>query len=222
MAKEHDSGDQKFMPQFMTTEHFVLQTARSATIQEANQRANLFLTAVSSATIALAFVAQVTKMGQPFMLFSMIVLPCLYFIGLVTFLRAVQVAVEDMVHARGMARIRHYFLQLAPDMKPYLVHATHDDELALLADADIRPTRLQSLMSTAAIISATNGAIAGTFTGIVARVVAHLTTGFAVALGVCAFAASVFLLERYHTRTWHKAEQQLGVRFPGAPDQPSS
>ncbi|MER8995821.1 hypothetical protein [Mesorhizobium sp. M0678] len=38
--------------QCLTTEHFVLQNARAATIQEANQRADLFLTSVSSATFA--------------------------------------------------------------------------------------------------------------------------------------------------------------------------
>src|ERR687887_653012 len=111
-----ESKARKDVLQFLTTEHFVLQTARAATIQEANWRASLFLTAVSSATMALAFVAQVTKMGQGFVLFCMILLPCVYFIGLVTFVRTVQVAIEDMVHARGMARIRHYYLELAPSM----------------------------------------------------------------------------------------------------------
>jgi ABC-type multidrug transport system permease subunit len=109
-----ENGRQQAILQCMTTEHFVLQTARAATIQEANQRANLFLTSVASATIALAFVAQVTQMGGTFVLFSLILLPCLYFIGLVTFILAVQVAIEDMVHARGMARIRHYYVGLLP------------------------------------------------------------------------------------------------------------
>ncbi|MER8863179.1 hypothetical protein NKI19_05585 [Mesorhizobium sp. M0751] len=57
--------------QCLTTEHFVLQNARAATIQEANQRADLFLTSVSSATIALSFVAQ---MGRPFVLFATCIL----------------------------------------------------------------------------------------------------------------------------------------------------
>jgi hypothetical protein len=51
---EHDAHP---ITQFLTTEHFVLQTARTATIQEANWRASLFLTSVSSSTIALAFIA---------------------------------------------------------------------------------------------------------------------------------------------------------------------
>src|SRR5689334_2220815 len=114
MPTTDDGEDRREILQCLTTEHFVLQTARSATMQEANQRANLFLTSVSSPTIALAFVAQITQMGAPFVLFSLIVLPCLYFIGLVTFVRTLQVAIEDMVLARGMARVRHYFVEREP------------------------------------------------------------------------------------------------------------
>jgi hypothetical protein len=40
---------------FMTTEHFVLQTARAATIAETNGRTALFLGSVSSVLVALAF-----------------------------------------------------------------------------------------------------------------------------------------------------------------------
>jgi len=43
-----DEGEiRRRMLDVMTTEHFVLQTARAATIQEVNQRAQLFLTSVS-------------------------------------------------------------------------------------------------------------------------------------------------------------------------------
>jgi hypothetical protein len=136
--RDEQRPDNETLLQCMTTEHFVLQTARAATIQEANQRANLFLTSVSMATVALAFVAQVTQMGEPFVLFALIPLPCLYFIGLVTFVRAVQVAIEDMAHARGMARIRHYYVELAPAMAGYLIYSTHDDERALLVDRGFR------------------------------------------------------------------------------------
>jgi hypothetical protein len=42
-----DEGEiRRRMLDVMTTEHFVLQTARAATIQEANQRAQLFLASV--------------------------------------------------------------------------------------------------------------------------------------------------------------------------------
>jgi hypothetical protein len=213
-SQERDTG--QHIPQFMTTEHFVLQTARAATIQEANQRANLFLTSFSSATIALAFVAQVTQMGKPFVLFSLILLPCLYFVGLATFVRTVQVAVEDMIHARGIARIRHYYIEIAPSMKKYLIHPTHDDGEAVLTDKALGPSHWQSFMSTAGLVSVVASAIAGVFAGVIAKAVAGSTVISAVLPGIVIFALNVALLRRYHIRTWKAAEERLPVRFPSA------
>ncbi|RWC23736.1 MAG: hypothetical protein EOS70_07595 [Mesorhizobium sp.] len=215
MTKESNNTQQ--LLQCMTTEHFVLQTARAATIQEANQRANLFLTSVSSVTIALSFVAQVTEMGMPFVLFSLILLPCLFFIGLVTFVRAVQVAIEDMVHARGMARIRHYYVELAPIMQKYLIHSTRDDRSAVLVDKGLRPSPLQYFMTTAGMVSTISGAIAGVFAGIVATSVIGSGMVLGVISGILAFVVSILLLRRYHDRAWAAAEQKLMTHFPGAP-----
>ena len=44
------NGDQRLL-QALTTEHFTLQTARSATIMESNGRSALFLSTVSSAVV---------------------------------------------------------------------------------------------------------------------------------------------------------------------------
>jgi hypothetical protein len=48
----------------MTTEHYTLQTGRSMTIAEANGRASLFVGAVSSGLVALAFVGQLSHKGD--------------------------------------------------------------------------------------------------------------------------------------------------------------
>jgi len=50
----------------LTTEHFTMQGARSATIADASGRANLFLGSVSLALVALALVGQASAMGTPF------------------------------------------------------------------------------------------------------------------------------------------------------------
>jgi hypothetical protein len=70
------TGDQRLL-QALTTEHFTLQTARSATIMETNGRSALFLSTVSSAVVALAFIGQLADVGQPFFLFASAVLPAL-------------------------------------------------------------------------------------------------------------------------------------------------
>ena len=94
------AGEQRLLAA-LTTEHFTLQTARSATIMESNGRSALFLSTVSSAVVALAFIGQVADVGQPFFLFALAVLPTLFFLGLLTYLRLTQSATEDLLYSPG-------------------------------------------------------------------------------------------------------------------------
>src|SRR5438132_3156785 len=71
----------------MTTEHYNLQTGRAMTVSEVNGRASLFVGAVSSGLIALALVAQLSHLGTAFFVFSLVGLPTLLFIVLITFVR---------------------------------------------------------------------------------------------------------------------------------------
>src|SRR5213592_826227 len=94
----------------MTTEHYNLQTGRSMTISEANGRASLFVGAVSSGLVALAFAGQISHLGTAFFVFSLVVLPTLLFMGLITFERVLQSGSADVIYARGISRIRHLYL----------------------------------------------------------------------------------------------------------------
>jgi hypothetical protein len=96
--------------QFMTTEHFTLQTARSATIAEANGRCALFMGSVSSAVVALAFIGQASGMNEGFFLFGLVLFPSLLFLGIFTFKRVLHTAVEDIIYARGINRIRASYI----------------------------------------------------------------------------------------------------------------
>src|SRR5689334_3575571 len=110
----------------MTTEHLTLQNARSTTTTESIGRITLYFGAISSVIVALAFIGQASQMGDTFLLFSLILLPPLFSIGLVTFGRMLDVLVEDLVYARGINRIRHYYTEIAPHMKPYFIESTND------------------------------------------------------------------------------------------------
>ena len=80
---------------FVTTEHFALQSARAATIAESTGRATMFLTSASGGLIVLGLVATATGVGTAFYAFGLVLLPTLAFVGLVTFERAVQIGLED-------------------------------------------------------------------------------------------------------------------------------
>src|SRR5947209_20326941 len=83
----------------MTTEHYNLQTGRSMTISEANGRSSLFVGAVSSGLVALAFVGQISHLGTAFFVFSLVVLPTLLFMGLIIFERVLQSGSADYLYA---------------------------------------------------------------------------------------------------------------------------
>jgi hypothetical protein len=105
---------------FATTEHFNLQTARAVTVSEANGRASIYLAALSGNLIALAFVGQMSRLGAAFYAFALILLPVLAFVGVVTFLRLVQCSIEDIAYANRIALLRSFYLQVSPELEPYL------------------------------------------------------------------------------------------------------
>ena len=104
----------------MTTEHFVLQTARSAGIAEVNGRAGFYLAAVSSGLIALAFIGQLSRLGTAFYVFGLAVLPTMAFVGVTTFERALPNGVEDFQLAGRINRIRQFYFDAAPQVARYL------------------------------------------------------------------------------------------------------
>jgi hypothetical protein len=114
---------------FVTTEHFVLQGARSSTIAESTGRANMFLAAVSGGLVALGLVATASSVGTAFYAFGLVLLPTLAFVGLVTFERALQSGVEDEGYARRIALLRGYYFDNAPELAPYLLSVPPEDRL---------------------------------------------------------------------------------------------
>lgn len=87
--------------QALTTEHAALEMAWAATIFAATRRATVFLSSVSSAMVALAFVGQRSGIETPFVVFGLVLFATLFFLGLVTFERAMQVGIADVTYARG-------------------------------------------------------------------------------------------------------------------------
>ncbi len=205
--------------QTLTTEHFVLQTARSATIADANGRAGIFLSSVSSGIVALAFVGQVSDLGQPFFVFSLVLFPSLFFLGLATFLRVLQTSMEDVLLARGINRIRHYYIEIAPDVRDYFILSTHDDFRGVLHNMAARESWWQPLVTTGGTILVVNAIIAGVWGGLLARYF------FAAPLVVCAivgaglFVAVLAAQNIYQTRSWKKFEESVKTKFPTTPNQ---
>lgn len=95
----------------LLTEHFVLQSARGATISESTARASVYLSTVSSSLVAVGFFATV---GDLAVWVALGVLPALIVLGEITFARVLETSVEDVALLRGIQRIRRYYGGLAP------------------------------------------------------------------------------------------------------------
>ena len=73
--------------QVLATEHWGLLATRALTWNESFTRAGMFLSTLSGAIVALALVAQATAFGDEFVLFALVILPVVLFIGVTTFIR---------------------------------------------------------------------------------------------------------------------------------------
>ena len=100
----------------MTTEHFVLQTAIAATINEGASRASIYVFSLSSSLVAMGFAAQSQTAFMPFV---GTVLPAVFLLGVFTVLRLIDIAAENMQAHIGIARIRAYYRTLGAQAELY-------------------------------------------------------------------------------------------------------
>ena len=112
---EQQAREQAFITA-LVTEHFALQSARSATIGEANGRAAIYLSAVSSALVAFGFLAQVVTRLDPFVA---AVLPALFILGEFTYVRLAANTIENLLALQQIQRIRGYYRGLVPEAEQF-------------------------------------------------------------------------------------------------------
>jgi hypothetical protein len=219
---------QQQLLQALTTEHFTLQTARASTIADSNGRAALYLSTVSGAVIALAFIGQVADVGRAFYLFAFALLPALVLLGILTYLRLLQTAVEDLFYARAINRIRHRYVDLDPDAARWFLLTSHDDPSAVMVNMGLpapgaRHSRwhlLGHLLShTATMAAVVTSIIGGAF---VALAVSALGAGSvsvtaAAGVGVVVAVAAIVAFGWHQARHWRVAEDSVPSLFPSGP-----
>jgi hypothetical protein len=185
---------------------------------ETNGRSTLFLSTVSSAVVALAFIGQVADDSQPFFLFALAVLPTLFFLGLLTYLRLAQNAGEDLLYSRAINRIRRYYLD--PAAPSWFLLSGHDDIHGATANMGLVASSRHLLSHAATMVAVTTSMIGGVF---VALAVGGLGAGrvpvaVAAAAGVLVSVALAAALWRDQARRWRTAEQSMPSSDPSKPD----
>ena len=185
---------------FATTEHFNLQTARALTVSEANGRASIYLAALSGNLIALAFVGQMSRLGATFYAFALILLPVLSFVGAVTFLRLVQISIEDIAYAQRIGLLRSFYLRVSPELEPYIVVVGGSRQAPPSPGERLGPSAWQLTLTTAGMVAVVNSVVVAACTGLVLEAAGVHSLAIPVAVGAVIGAAAFTLHERHHRR----------------------
>ena len=190
----------------VTTEHFALQAARSATIAESTGRANVFLGAVSGGLVALGLIAGATGVGAAFTAFGLVLLPTLAFLGLVTFERVLQSGIEDHFYGRRIAQLRSYYFDRSPRLVRYLFSVPPEGRLQMQG---LPVRRSHDLLTVAGMVAVITSVLAGSAVALLAAAVSDHSLFYALVFGVPAGAAILAGLMRAQHRTWMRARGEV-------------
>jgi hypothetical protein len=189
----------------LTTEHFTLATARSTAVAESNARSSLFLLSVSATLVALGFVGQSSSSDEMFDVLALTVLPTLFVLGLVTFLRLTESSIEDFRYGQAINRIRHYYLEIAGDRASYFLLSGNDDRHAVWANMSVRPSRWHSLFTMPMAMGFINSVIGGSVGALAIGTATGAELGLAVACGGAFAILSLALHHRHAEREFMRA-----------------
>ncbi len=194
--------------QLLATEHWSLLASRSTTQSEVLTRINMFLTLLSAGLVSLALVGQATGFREGFTLFAVIVLAFVSMVGLLTQVRVLNVAMEDLMYVLAMNRLRAAYTELDPGIAPYLMSSARDDREGsfrtyyfLGRRSDFSQMAGSSMVFILAVNSALLGLLAASIT-LAFRAETSLAVGAGVIVGLAHFALIATFGKRGYFRLW--------------------
>jgi hypothetical protein len=194
--------------QILASEHWALLAARGTAQNEVLTRITIFLTLVSAGLVTIGLLGQATGFADSFPAAALCILAFLGIVGVLTEIRVLNVADEDMMFVIAMNRLRGGYVDLDPAVADYFLQAATDDERGMrISYSFLRPrgSGSQVLGSTAFLISLVNACVLGLFAGGLAAV-GGAPLGWAIPIGGLAgllvVAASVFFSYRGYRNSW--------------------
>jgi hypothetical protein len=198
----------------LTTEHFCLQGARSQTMSESSARASLYVFSVSSALVALGFISQVSEVGDLFNAFALTVLPTLYVLGSVTFVRLVECGAEDFRYGMAINRIRGHYKDVAAEKADLFLLSGHDDGAGVFENMGIPVEGRKPIFAFSSAIAVINGVVGGAAVALALGAIVDASLGVAAGAGGVAAIASVVIWIRYADVLLDERAAEVRPMFP--------
>jgi hypothetical protein len=185
----------------LATEYFALSGLRSSSIAEAGARATMFFTTLTGTVLALGFLAGASDAVVPV---AFAALPIVILLGVASFLRLVEISVEDVGALRAINRIRAYYGGLVPEGIEYFPAPRGQQALTDLVDVGARQTPWRAALTTAATVGVMDALVAGASLSF-ALAHAGVPTALAVVIGIAVAVAMIWALLAYQTRRFYAA-----------------
>jgi hypothetical protein len=201
--------------QILATEHWSLLATRGTAQAEVLARITILLTFVSATTVSLALVGQATDFDERFDTFAIVLLCLLWLVGLMTLARVANASEEDMALVIGMNRLRAAYVELDPDLAPYLVASRYDDMSGVLTTYNFfRALPLMHGMGSAnALIVLVDSAVAGVLAAVVAGALGA-SVGWTVFVGVLVTPLLCAVLLMPALKRFSRIQRQYQPMFP--------
>lgn len=201
----------------LTTEHFTLQTARGVIMAEIGSRATIYLSAVSASVVALAFVTTLSDAQELIRGFVFVLLPVLAFMGFVTKERLVQLSYSDFQYVRAINRIRHFYVDAAPEAAQYLMLSVHDDMAGVAQTAVYQQGRRMGILTASVMIAVINYVIVGLLGGLLVDLAVDVSASRLLLIGAAIGLLIGVLDYRIASARWNRYIASIEVRFPTPP-----
>lgn len=202
----------------LTTEHFTLQGARAQTMNESSARASLYIVAVSSGLVALGFITNLSGIGDVFNVFALTVLPTLYVLGAVTFIRLIECSAEDFRYGLAITRIRAYYKEIAGNRADLFLLSAHDDPQGVLASTALPTAGRVPIFAFSSAIAVINAVVGGAAIAVALGAIADASLGVAAAGGGLAAIISAVVWIRYSDRVFSERADAVEPLYPSQPD----
>jgi len=215
MNMQKQSKPEEHSLDFMLAEFETLRCLRSDMNSVGESRVNILLVAVSGGLVGLALLNESSGLKEVFPLITGVVLVGLFLLGLITFGRTIERDINMKLYARGLNRIRRYFVQLDPDLRKYLLLPISDDQ-PRFGTMGWLPSGGQvfSLESMVAVINSTIVTVAVSAFAVRIPELENLQVGIVILAFLVVCGAHYRYMSNRFKQAENQAENQLGIRFP--------
>jgi hypothetical protein len=157
LMNEEDDGRSAFEAA-LGYEYFALQGLRSSSIAEAGTRASLYFTTLTGTVLALGFLAGNTDAVRWVAYAS---LPIVVLLGLLSFLRLVEISIEDVLALRGINKIRAHYGGLVPEAIEYFPPPGRAQAINVMVNTGSQRGRGRSGLTIASSVAVVNTLVCG-------------------------------------------------------------